>query len=168
MGAPTWPPYPQTLVAPRMNRGAPRSRACRMGAPTWPPYPQTLVAPRMNRGAPRSRACRMGAPTWPPYPQPLVAPRMNRGAPRSRACRMGAPTWPPYPQRSPRPGEAVPRLDLALEARGAREMERAAVGVGEAEHGRKIGRASCRERVWVEGGGGGWKRERRESGVGES
>src|SRR5213594_2058260 len=78
----------------------------------------------------------MGAPTWPPYPQTLVAPRMNRGAPRSRACRMGAPTWPPYPQRSPRPGEAVPRLDLALEARGAREMERAAVGVGEAEHGR--------------------------------
>src|SRR5215470_1509563 len=36
------PPDPPTLLAPRVNRGAPRSPA------------PTLLAPRVNRGAPRS------------------------------------------------------------------------------------------------------------------
>src|SRR5206468_8905362 len=61
------PPHPPTLVAPRVNRGAPRS-----------PGP-TLVAPRVNRGAPRS-----------PGPT-LVAPRVNRGAPRSPGPTLVAP-----------------------------------------------------------------------------
>src|SRR5207247_7167684 len=34
--------------------------------------------------------------------------------------------------------------------------ERGAVGDGRAGRGAQIGRASCRERVWVWGGGGGW------------
>src|SRR5947199_9167595 len=55
------PPHPPALVAPRMNRGAPRLRASRAGAPTWPHTPQRLSITRIVNGPPQ----------W---------PRRNRGA----------------------------------------------------------------------------------------
>src|SRR5213078_913601 len=53
------PPHPPTLVAPRMNRGAPRLYWPLTGPRNGPPHPPTLVAPRMNRGAPRSDGLRL-------------------------------------------------------------------------------------------------------------
>src|SRR5882672_10109918 len=80
------PPHPPTLLAPRLNRGAPRSRArSSRGRPRDgpPPHP-TLLAPRLNRGAPRSRArsSRGGPRDGPPHPT-LGAPGRSRGSPRS-------------------------------------------------------------------------------------
>src|SRR5207248_2563383 len=59
----------------------------RGGPRNGPPHPPALVAPRLNRGAPRFRAreLRGGPRNGPPHPPMLVAPRLNRGAPRSRA-----------------------------------------------------------------------------------
>src|SRR5437588_6108627 len=48
-GAPTWPPYPPSLVR---SRGAPRSASPLM-APRHGPQPPSLVPPRRSRGAPR-------------------------------------------------------------------------------------------------------------------
>src|SRR5262245_18405075 len=65
MGAPTWPPCPQTFGTPRPSRGAPLSCACTpatdTGAPTWPPCPQTFGTPLPARGAPRFLASSSGA-----------------------------------------------------------------------------------------------------------
>src|SRR5467141_3279934 len=54
-GTPRWPPPHPTLLAPRLNRGAPRSRArsSRGGPRDGPPHP-TLGAPGRSRGSPRS------------------------------------------------------------------------------------------------------------------
>src|SRR5262245_53086 len=123
MGAQKWPPNPQTLVAPRRSRVAPRARAWPggpemapqtpkrssrpgeagsllgrargLGAQKWPPNPQTLVAPRQSRVAPRARAW-PGGPEMAPNPQTLVAPRRSRVAPRARA-------WPGGPEMAPKP-----------------------------------------------------------------
>src|SRR5205823_13426907 len=66
------------------------------GGPRYgPPHPPTLVAPRVNRGAPRSRAVDTGPRYGPPHPPALVAPRVNRGAPRSRAVDTGPRYGPP-------------------------------------------------------------------------
>src|SRR5438067_5563875 len=89
------PPHPPALVAPRVNRGAPRSRAVDTGPRYGPPHPPALVAPRVNRGAPRSRAVDTGPRYGPPHPPALVAPRVNRGAPRSRAVGTGPRYGPP-------------------------------------------------------------------------
>src|SRR5438477_3389254 len=82
------PPHPPTLVAPRMNRGAPRLYWPLTGPRNGPPHPPTLVAPRMNRGARRLYWPLTGPRNGPPPPPTLVAPRMNRGAPRSDGIRL--------------------------------------------------------------------------------
>src|SRR5438445_4606530 len=53
MGAPRWPPNPQTFAAPRRSRGASLEWLTSCRASRWPPRPPTLVAPRRSRGAPR-------------------------------------------------------------------------------------------------------------------
>src|SRR5206468_229501 len=89
-GAPKWPPTPPNARrAPNESGRASITRVASRG-PDMAPHPPTLVAPRMNRGAPRLRASRAGAPTWPHTPQRLSItrivngppqwPRMNRGA----------------------------------------------------------------------------------------
>src|SRR5919106_531364 len=46
-----------------------------MGAPTWPPNPPTLVAPRRSRRAPHYPAPPWGAPSWPPIAMGWRPPR---------------------------------------------------------------------------------------------
>src|ERR671925_229577 len=84
-----------------------------MGAPTWPPYPPTFVAPRRSRGAPLVCA-RAGAPTWPPYPPTFVAPRRSRGAPLVCARAGGPRHGPHTPNVRRPPGGAGVFLDIAL------------------------------------------------------
>src|SRR6266404_2458244 len=105
------PPHPPALVAPRVNRGAPRSRAVDTGPRYGPPHPPALVAPRVNRGAPRSRAVDTGPRYGPPHPPALVAPRVNRGAPRARAVDTGPRYGPPHPPAlvAPRVNRGAPR-----------------------------------------------------------
>src|SRR5438309_1814010 len=93
------PPHPPALVAPRVNRGAPRSRAMDTGSRYGPPHPPALVAPRVNRGAPRSRAVDTGPRYGPPHPPALVAPRAQRGPPPSRARDTGARSGAPHRPR---------------------------------------------------------------------
>src|SRR5438445_6403276 len=76
--------------------------ACVVGAPTWPPHPPTLVAPRRSRGAPRSRVRRGGPHMGPPPPHPPPAPAGPRGPPAPRAP-WGPPARPPPPPPPPRP-----------------------------------------------------------------
>src|SRR5205823_179864 len=60
MGAPTWPPYPQTLG--RAPAESWRASGFRW-VPTWPPYPQTLG--RAPAEPWRASGFRW-VPTWPP------------------------------------------------------------------------------------------------------
>src|SRR5881396_3326779 len=56
MGAPTWPPYPQTFDAPRQSRGASLQWLSVVRGPGMAPIPPTLGTPRRSRGAPRERS----------------------------------------------------------------------------------------------------------------
>src|SRR5207237_1155742 len=117
MGAPTWPPNPQTFGAPRRSRGAPRDHA-------WPEASTRPVAPDVRSAAAQpwrssgslvaggldasrgpKRSERPGAaaallgitggrrPRRAPWPQTFGAPRCSRGAPRDHA----------WPEASTRP-----------------------------------------------------------------
>src|SRR5437773_2430518 len=80
------PPHPPTLVAPRMNRGAPRLY--------WPLTGPEMATPPNARRAPNESwrssfvLAADGPRNGPPHPPTLVAPRMNRGAPRSDGLRL--------------------------------------------------------------------------------
>src|SRR5882762_9030655 len=87
VGAPIWPPHPQTLGSAPGNPG--RSSimltpsSAWVGAPIWPPHPQTLGSAPGNPGRSSimltpSSAC-VGAPIWPPHPQTLGSAPGNPG-----------------------------------------------------------------------------------------
>src|SRR5204862_5701388 len=78
-------PNPPALGAPRVNRGAPRSRAAKKGGlERASQAPQRSAAPSESGGASITRGEEGGPRKGLPSPPALGAPRVNRGAPRSR------------------------------------------------------------------------------------
>src|SRR5882762_9464506 len=136
-GAPRWPPPHPTLLAPRLNRGAPRSRArsSRGGPEMAPPTPNAPRAPTESWRSSITRSLLRGGPRdGPPHPPTLLPPPLNRGAPRSpaRSSRGGPRDGPPHPTlgapgrsrgspRSPEP-DLLPPHDVVDAEVGARVL----------------------------------------------
>src|SRR5882762_5999723 len=109
------PPTPNAPRAPTESWRSSITRSLlAWGAPRWPPPHPTLLAPRLNRGAPRSRArsSRGGPRDGPPHPPPPPPPpRIVALLDHALAPRVGDPEMAPHTQRSGRPGGAVAPLD---------------------------------------------------------
>src|SRR5437867_9361475 len=107
LGAPIWPPNPQTFAAPRRSRGAALEWFPSWGPDMAPKPPNVrsapaqpwrcsgvvpVVGPRYGPQTPKRSqrpgaavallwsGSRRGAPIWPPNPQTFAAPRRSRGA----------------------------------------------------------------------------------------
>src|SRR2546428_14025792 len=102
MGAPTWPPNPQTFAAPRRSRGASLEWLTSWGGPDMAPKPPNVRSAPAEPWRFSGVVDVVGGPRHgPPNPQTFAAPRRSRGASLEWLTSWGGPDMAPKPPNLP-------------------------------------------------------------------